>query len=474
MKNKKTRIVCTIGPAVESEEMLKKLIEAGMNVARLNTSHGNPETHELRINSIKKIRKEIGLPIATLLDLEGPKMRTGNFKEEEVELQDGEDFILTNEDIIGDSKKVGLTYKGLPEDVKENDIILVNDGKVKLKVINSDGKNIKTKIINGGIITHRRGINVPGVDIRLPALTEKDMMYIKKAVEWDVDYVAQSFVRKAEDVVLTKKVLTELGAPDIPVIVKIETIQSIDNLEKIIDEADGVMVARGDLGVEAPVEMIPILQKRIIELANSKSKPVITATQMLETMIDNPVPTRAEATDISNAILDGTDAVMLSAETSVGKYPIESVKVMSNVAIETEKYLSEFGSKLIYTIEQGEDRTTNAISKAAIETAVDINAKVIVATTYSGSTARAISRFRRNIDIIAASPRESTYNRMALVWGVIPIIVPRFTDTDTMLEMVSSKIKTLKYADSGDEIIVTASIPYGFPGKTNLLKIHKI
>ncbi|UYP00474.1 pyruvate kinase [Oceanotoga sp. DSM 15011] len=474
MLEKKTRIVCTIGPATESDEMLEKLIKTGMNVARLNTSHGDPQIHGERTKKIQEIREKLNVPIAVLLDLEGPKMRTKNFKTDEVTLVEGNEFILTSDELDGDEHIVSLTYSGLVEYVQPKDFILLNDGKVKLEVIKVDKKNIYTKIINGGTITHRRGINVPGVDIKLPGLTKKDKLYIENAVKWGIDYIAQSFVRKPEDVKQTKNILKELGAPDIPVIVKIETLQAIENLESIIDAADGVMVARGDLGVEVPVQKVPLLQKRIIELANAKAKPVITATQMLETMIENPVPTRAEASDIANAILDGTDAVMLSAETSVGAYPIEAVKVMVNVAKETEEYLGDYTFKFDYFSLEGGDLATNAISKAAIDTAEDLNIDVIVASTYSGYTARALSRFRRSVNIIAASPRKETYNRMALVWGVTPVIMSKFVDTDSMLNNISNIVRTMDYSKKGDNIIVTAGIPYGFSGTTNLLKVHEV
>jgi pyruvate kinase len=401
-------------------------------------------------------------------------MRTSTFKDKEVELIDGNEFTLTSEDIEGDETIVGLTYKGLPQDVDKGDIILVNDGKVKLEVLSSDGVRVKTKIINGGVITDRRGINIPSVDIRLPALTEKDIMYIELAVEWGVDYIAQSFVRKPEDIEHTKELLAKFGAPDIPVIAKIETLQAIDNLEEIIDKSDGVMVARGDLGVEVPVQKVPLLQKRIIEIANAQSKPVITATQMLETMIENPVPTRAEATDIANAILDGTDAVMLSAETSIGNYPIEAVKVMVDVSLETESYIEDYSAKFEQFVNSGGDAATNAISRAAVDTANELGISTIIATTYSGYTARALSRFRRDLNIIAASPREETFNRMALVWGVTPVIMTKFVDTDSMLDNVSNIAKSLGICKKGDEIIVTAGIPYGFSGTTNLLKVHKV
>jgi pyruvate kinase len=474
MFEKKTRIVCTIGPATESKEMMRELVETGMNVARLNTSHGDPEVHENRIKRLKEIRKDLRKPLAILLDLEGPKMRTSTFKDKKVELVEGNEFILTSEEIEGDETIVGLTYKGLPKDVDKGDIILVNDGKVKLEVLSSDGVKVKTKIINGGVISDRRGINIPSVDIRLPALTEKDIMYIEYAVKWGVDYIAQSFIRKPEDIDDTKELLAKFGAPDIPVIAKIETLQAIDNLEEIIDKADGVMVARGDLGVEVPVQKVPLLQKRIIEIANAQSKPVITATQMLETMIENPVPTRAEATDIANAILDGTDAVMLSAETSIGDYPIEAVKVMVDVALETESYIEDYSSKYEQFVNSGGDAATNAISRAAVDTALELGLSTIIATTYSGYTARALSRFRRDLNIIAASPREETFNRMALVWGVTPVIMTKFIDTDSMLDNVSNIAKSLGICKKGDEIIVTAGIPYGFSGTTNLLKVHKI
>ncbi|BBE31369.1 pyruvate kinase [Tepiditoga spiralis] len=471
---KKTRIVCTLGPVTESEEILGELMDIGMNVARLNTSHGDPEEHFTRVQRVQKIRKAKGIPIAILLDLEGPKMRTTNFKTDEVELIEGNEFILTSEDIVGDETIVGLTYKRLPEDVKSGDLILLNDGKVKLEVIESNGIQIRTKIINGGIVTHRRGINVPGVDIQLPGLTEKDKSYIEYGVKWNVDYMAQSFVRKADDIRETKEILAKLGAPDMPVIAKIETLQALDNLEEIIDAADGVMVARGDLGVEIPVQQVPVVQKRIISMANAKSKPVITATQMLETMIENPVPTRAEATDIANAIMDGTDAVMLSAETSVGKHPLEAVKVMSNIAIETEKYLWKYSRMFNFVTTEGKDEVTNAITKSAVEMAIELNIHTIVATTYRGYTVRALSRFRKDLNIIAASPREETFNRMALVWGVTPVIMTKFIDTDSMLENVSNIVKSLNLNKKGDKIIVTAGIPYGFAGTTNLIKVHEV
>ena len=474
MSEKKTRIVCTIGPATESKQMMRELLETGMNVARLNTSHGDPEVHGNRIQRLKEVRKDQRKPLAILLDLEGPKMRTSTFKDKEVELIEGNEFTLTSEDIEGDETIVGLTYKGLPQDVDKGDIILVNDGKVKLEVLSSDGVRVKTKIINGGVITDRRGINIPSVDIRLPALTEKDIMYIEHAVEWGVDYIAQSFVRKPEDIDHTKELLAKFGAPDIPIIAKIETLQAIDNLEEIIDKADGVMVARGDLGVEVPVQKVPLLQKRIIEIANAQSKPVITATQMLETMIENPVPTRAEATDIANAILDGTDAVMLSAETSIGDYPIEAVKVMVDVSLETESYIEDYSAKFEQFVNSGGDAATNAISRAAVDTAHELGISTIIATTYSGYTARALSRYRRDLNIIAASPREETFNRMALVWGVTPVIMTKFVDTDSMLDNVSNIAKSLGICKKGDEIIVTAGIPYGFSGTTNLLKVHKV
>lgn len=474
LKNKKTRIVCTIGPATEEEKVLKNLIENGMNVARLNTSHDSIQDHEKRVKLLQKIRRELNIPLAILLDLEGPKIRTGTFDTDKVTLKEGQEFVLTSEDIVGSCDKVSINYKELPKEVKKGDNILLDDGKVRLVVSETTEKEIKTKVITGGTIAGRRGINVPGIDIGMPPLTEKDIEYLNKAVEWNVEYIAQSFVRKAQDITETKKILAGLGMPDLPVIAKIETLQALDNLEEIIEEADGVMVARGDLGVEAPVEQIPLLQKRIIEIANTMAKPAITATQMLESMINNPFPTRAEATDIANAILDGTDAIMLSGETSIGKYPEKAVEVMSKVAFETEKLLDEYLYKFDYSTYGGGDPSTNAITMSAVKMAEQLGINVIVATTYSGYTARALSRFRRNSKIIAASPRLTTYHRLALVWGVTPVIMRKFTDTDNMLESVTNIVKSLDVVLPGDNIIVTAGIPYGFSSKTNLLKVHEV
>jgi len=474
LKNKKTRIVCTIGPATEEEKVLKNLIENGMNVARLNTSHDSIQDHEKRVKLLQKIRRELNIPLAILLDLEGPKIRTGTFDTDKVTLKEGQEFVLTSEDIVGSCDKVSINYKELPKEVNKGDNILLDDGKIRLVVSETTEKEIKTKVITGGTIAGRRGINVPGIDIGMPPLTEKDIEYLNKAVEWNVEYIAQSFVRKAQDITETKKILAGLGMPDLPVIAKIETLQALDNLEEIIEEADGVMVARGDLGVEAPVEQIPLLQKRIIEIANTMAKPAITATQMLESMINNPFPTRAEATDIANAILDGTDAIMLSGETSIGKYPEKAVEVMSKVAFETEKMLDEYLYKFDYSTYGGGDPSTNAITMSAVKMAEQLGINVIVATTYSGYTARALSRFRRNSKIIAASPRLTTYHRLALVWGVTPVIMRKFTDTDNMLESVTNIVKSLDLVLPGDNIIVTAGIPYGFSSKTNLLKVHEV
>lgn len=470
---RKTRIVATIGPATESENMVRELIKAGADVLRLNTSHETPEVHEKRIETIKKVRKEFKKPVAILLDLAGPKIRTGKFNKDEVTLKEGQEFILTAEDIVGDETKVSINYKGLPKDVKPGDLILVNDGKLKLEVVEADGVNIKTKVLNTATITHRRGINAPGADIKIPALTEKDKKYIEFGIEHDVDYFALSFVRKPEDVLEMREILNSLNAKDAQIISKIETKQAIENdLEKIIELSDAVMVARGDLGVEVEAEKIPVLQKRIISIANKKSKPVITATQMLETMIENPVPTRAETTDIANAILDGSDAVMLSGETSIGKYPIEAVKVMDRVAKETEPYMSNYGA-LFFDFDE-EDSTTNAISKAANEIAISAGIKTIVAVTDKGYTARAVSRYRENVNIIAVTHSEKTYNRLALVWGVTPMIVNEFVSTDTMLYIVKQTLKNEGLVQPGEKIIFTAGIPYGFSSKTNFLHIAEI
>jgi len=472
---RKTKIVSTLGPVSNSEEMIRKLISAGVNVFRLNTSHGVPEDHIPVIERIKKIRKELGISIGILLDLEGPKIRTGKFCQDNVELKTGQEFILTSEEITGDEKRVSINYPLLPKEVKPRDTILVYDGLIALKVIETDGTNIKTRVMNGGTLSHRKGINVPGVDISLPALTEKDKKYIKIGVEYEVDFFAQSFVRKPEDIDFCRTEMTKYNGK-IPIIAKIETKQALSYLRSIIFKADGIMVARGDLGVEIPTEDVPVFQKRMIKLSNEMSKPVITATQMLESMIENPRPTRAEASDIANAIIDGTDAIMLSAETTIGKYPVESVKVMNDIALNIEANIDDlkvtnlFGEKINSNFVQSEE---DAIAHACCEMSEQLGIKVIITSTVSGNTAKRVSRFRPNALLIGTTPSDETYLRLSLVYGVYPVLISLTNSTDEMIEKSVNKIIDSGMVKRGENVLITAGIPWGKEGTTNMIKIHR-
>jgi len=470
---RKTKIVCTIGPATESPEMIRKLILSGMNVARLNTSHDTPEHHRERIRSIKSIRDELGIPVAILLDLSGPKLRTGMFKEDIVSLHKGQQFFLTTEKIVGDSRGVSVNYSLLPREVKPEDIILLNDGKVKLKVLETSETRIMTEVLNDADITHHRGINLPGIDLSIAAVTEKDEAYIKLGVEEGVDFFALSFVRKPEDVQKARKIIVGCGAA-VPIISKIETSQALSKINEIAEVSDGLMVARGDLGVEIPVEEVPIAQKKIIKAGNRHRIPVITATQMLESMIENPTPTRAETTDISNAILDGTDAIMLSAETSIGKYPIEAVCVMNKTAISTESYLQGNPHILQWTRRDVDtDDHTDAICRAAWDISETLMVKLIVSSTYSGHTAINVSGFRPRSIILAVTPNNRTYYRLSLVWGVLPLYQEIGTSIDEMVETAGKKAREMELIKEGDHFIITAGVPLGVAHSTNMLKLEK-
>ena len=474
---RKTKIVCTIGPASESEEVLRELVNAGMNVARLNTSHGDLEEHSRKIKRIKKLREELDVPIGILLDLAGPKIRTGYLEKDEVELKEGQELMITIEDIKGNEKIISVNYPHLPKDVKPGDKILLSDGAISLRVVETDGeKTIKTVVENGGVITHRRGVNVPGVELSgISSITDRDEEFIKLGVEEGVDMFALSFVRKADDVILAKELIKKHGGSQ-PVIAKIETLQALDNLEEILDEADGVMVARGDLGVEIPLERVPIEQKRIITTANRLAKPVITATQMLESMVENPRPTRAEVTDVANAILDGTDAVMLSEETAVGKYPVRAVRYMSKIAEETEKVFEEYKNYAFdwYRSFSFAMDVSDAISHACWQLSEDLSVETIVTFTSSGSTARRVARFRPGAKIIAPTPEESTYYFLSLVWGVVPVRMKRTKSTDEMINLAIEEAKKRGLVKEGERVVMTAGIPVGVPGTTNMIKVHEV
>lgn len=472
---RKTKIVATIGPASERDDILKELMLNGLNVARLNFSHGTHEEHRKRINTIKRLRDELDLPIAIMLDTKGPEIRIKHFKDGEITLESEDIFTLTTRDILGDQSIVSVTYEGLAKDVTKGSRILIDDGLVELEVLEIiDGTDIKCVVLNGGTIKDRKGVNVPNIAINLPAVTEKDIEDIKFGIENDVDFIAASFIRKADDVIEIRKVLEENGGQHIEIISKIENQQGVDNIDEIIQASDGIMVARGDLGVEIEAEKIPILQKQIIKKCNLAGKPVITATQMLDSMMRNPRPTRAEVTDVANAILDGSDAVMLSGETASGKYPIEAVKTMHNIAINTEsssQYMETLQSKRTL---DNHISTTNAISRATCTTAEDLKASAIITATSSGYTSKAVSKFRPQSPIIAATTSERVMRKLALVWGVYPVLSAKSESTDEIIDVSIHSAMLKGYVKEGDLIVITAGIPVGVSGSTNLIKVHTV
>ncbi len=468
---RRTKIICTLGPASDDENILRNMMLGGMNVARMNFSHGNHEQQKKRADLFKKIRDELRLPIPLLLDTKGPEIRTGDFKEGQATLKENNQFILVNKDIVGDENCCSITYKELYRDVSKGSRILINDGLVELEVYEIKIKDIYCIVKNGGVVGDRKGINVPGADIRLPSLTSQDIADIKFGIENDFDIIAASFVRKASDVVEIRKVLEKNGGSDILVISKIENREGIRNFDEILKVSDGIMVARGDLGVEIPVEEVPIVQKNIIEKCYRNGKPVITATQMLDSMIRNPRPTRAEASDVANAIYDGTSGVMLSGETAAGKYPLETIAVMAKIAEKAESSMDYWKR---FTTQQTEINTsvTNAISHATCTTALDLKAAAIISVTQSGHTARMISRFRPACPIIATTVNPKVQRQLNLSWGVLPYLVPVANTTDEMFDMGIEKALESGLVKNGELAVITAGVPAGISGTTNTLKVH--
>lgn len=467
---RKTKIVCTIGPVTESEEMIRELILAGMNVARLNFSHGSYEEHKRRIDRIKRVREELRKPVAIMLDTKGPEVRLGYFKDGKAEIEKGQRFILTIRDIQGDNTQCSISYKELPEEVSEGSRILIADGVIELKVISKDKSDVICEVVNGGTLADRKNVNIPGATSKLPAITEKDINDLVFGINNEVDYVAASFIRRAADVLEIRKILEENNGRFIQIISKIENQEGVDNCDEILNVSDGLMVARGDLGVEVPPEDMPLLQKMLIKKANEKGKPVITATQMLDSMIRNPRPTRAEVTDVANSILDGTDAIMLSGETAAGKYPIETVKTMSAIAERTETILDY--SKGLRLFSNKKNTIVNAISHASCTAAFELEAAAIITPTHSGSTARMVSKLRPKAPIIAATPNERTMRRLCLSFGVYPVKVPNTESTDDMIELSVNSAVVTELVKSGDLVVITAGIPSGVAGTTNLIKVH--
>ena len=456
---KKTKIICTMGPNTNDREMMRKLIQNGMNVARFNFSHGDHEEQKFRMDMLKELREEEHTNTAILLDTKGPEIRTGVLKGgKRIMLKAGEQFTLTTEEIEGDESKVSITYEGLVQDVDAGRVILIDDGLIELKVVGKSEKEIFCEVINGGELGERKGVNVPNVAVRLPAITEKDKDDIRFGVEQGIDFIAASFVRNAECVLEIKAYLKELGAPYVPIIAKVENAEGIKNIDEIIRAADGVMVARGDLGVEIPAEEVPYLQKMIIQKCNMNFKTVITATQMLDSMMRNPRPTRAEVTDVANAVYDGTDAVMLSGETAQGKYPLEALQMMVHIIQNTEQHL-DYEGMLEKTGGHLKSGVSSAIGYSSVLAASNLNAKCIITPSVSGATARVVSNLRPRQVILGVTPNERTLRRMSIYWGVKPIKSQAFNTTDDICDGAIELAKVKQFVETGEIVVITAGIP---------------
>ena len=456
---KKTKVVCTMGPNTNDRELMRKLIQNGMDVARFNFSHGDHEEQKGRMDMLKELREEEHATTAILLDTKGPEIRTGVLKDgKKIKLETGKTFTLTTEDIVGDENKVSITYKGLAEDVSEGKIILIDDGLIGLKVIGKTDKEIHCEIINGGELGEKKGVNVPGVPVRLPAITEKDKEDIKFGAEQGIDFIAASFVRNAECILEIKAYLKSLGAPYIPIIAKIENEEGISNIDEIIRAADGIMVARGDLGVEIPAEELPYLQKMMIQKCNDQFKTVITATQMLDSMIRNPRPTRAEVADVANAIYDGTDAIMLSGETAAGKYPVDALKMMADIAEMTEPHL-DYKVFIEHRSMDGREKISSAVALATVRTAKNLKANAIVTPTMSGNTARLISNFRPKVPIYAITPNSTIQHKLQLIWGVTPLKGYQRDTTDHIMSQAMNVVRSRHLIHKGDLVVFTAGDP---------------
>lgn len=468
-----TKIVCTVGPASEHPDMLEKLIEAGMNVARLNFSHGDHEEHRARIENIRKTADKLDKTVAILLDTKGPEIRTHTMEGGAVELEKNQKIIVSMEEVVGNNEKFSVSYKGLIDDVDTEDRILLDDGLVELKIedIQHDKGEIHCRVLNDGVLKNKKGVNVPGVSVKLPGITDKDREDIIFGIGENIDFIAASFIRTNSDVLEIRELLEEKDAESIKIIPKIENQEGIDNIDGILEVSDGLMVARGDMGVEIPPESVPMVQKELIKKCNLLGKPVITATQMLDSMQNNPRCTRAEASDVANAIYDGTDAVMLSGETAAGDYPLESVQTMASIATSAEeaqdykKLLSE-RTKSLHT------NMVTAIGVSVAHTALNLNCKAIVAATESGHTARMISKYRPHSDIVAVTPHDQVARQLQLVWGVHPVLKEGKRDTDALLNTSVSSALEHGFATYGDLLIITAGVPAGEAGTTNLMKLH--
>ena len=458
-----------MGPAVEAPDKVDALIAAGMNMARLNLSHGGYEEHQARLDRVRAAAAKAGKAVAILVDLQGPKIRLARFENGPHDLARGDIFTITTDEVSGTKERVGTTYKGLPGDCKPGDRILIDDGKVTVEVIEVKGNDVVTKCIEPGAVSNNKGINLPGVAVSVPALSEKDREDLRWGLRAGADFIALSFVRNAADIDDVHKIMDEEGIRR-PVIAKIEKPQAVDNLEEIVNAFDGIMVARGDLGVEMPIEEVPLVQKRCITLARDAAKPVIVATQMLDSMITNSRPTRAESTDCANAVLDGADALMLSGETSVGDFAIEAVVTMARIIERTEEVMLD----RIPGLSHAPRTKGGAITKAAVEVGAIVDAKYLVAFTQSGDSARRMSRLRSPIKILALTPENSVYNQLALSWGVEPMITPMVSHTDEMVKQVDAILIESKRANKGENVVIVAGSPPGIPGSTNAMRVHRV
>lgn len=469
----KTKIICTLGPATDDDQVLKRLMIEGMNVTRFNFSHGDYKQHERNMERVKRFREELHLPIATLLDTKGPEIRIGKLKENPIMIEEGQEFVLTTRDIIGDNQCVSISYKNLIKDVSVGDKILIDDGLIELKVMRLTDTDIICLVQNGGLISQMKGVNVPNVQLSMPFISEKDRQDIIFGIEQGFDFIAASFTRCAEDILEIRKILSEYNCNTMNIIAKIENMQGVRNIDEIIRVSDGIMVARGDMGVEIPIQEVPVIQKMIIKKVYNAGKQVITATQMLDSMMKNPRPTRAEATDVANAIYDGTSAIMLSGETAAGKYPVEALMTMVKIAGSAEAdidYKAAFKKR-----EANENKdVTNAISHATCTTAHDLNAAAIVTVTKSGKTARMISKYRPECPIIGCTTYEHVYRQMNLSWGVLPLMIKEENNTDELFEDAVAEAEQAGYVKSGELAVITAGVPLGISGTTNIIKVHVV
>lgn len=471
---RKTKIICTLGPAVDSEEMIRKLILAGMNAARFNFSHGTHESHLAQLTKLKRVRDELGIPVAAIMDTKGPEIRIKTFKDGRIELKKDDTFTLTTADCEGDASRMSVTYANLHNEVVPGNHILVDDGLIDLLVQEIKGQEIVCLVENGGPLSNNKSINIPDVHILLPSLTEKDKEDLKFAVENDFDFIAASFVRKASDVEDIRAWLNECGGEKIRIISKIENREGVDNLAEIIAASDGVMVARGDLGVEIPAQEVPILQKKMIKATTMAGKPVITATQMLDSMIRNPRPTRAEVSDVANAVFDGTSCVMLSGETASGKYPIEAVEAMVSTVKAAESAINYWGRFREHSLQPGVSTINDAITHTCCMTAMDLNATAILAPTESGYTAKVISRFRPACPIVAVCQSEKVRRQLAISWGVHSYLTGFVDSTDRLFSMSVEVARKEGAVKCGDTVVITAGVPIGKSGTTNLIKAQVV